>query len=725
MNILLIGGSSGMMDEMIEKLKKNDHRIYLLTGRKDKSVSYRHVFERYDFTYDDDSVKDIMESTRPQLVIFMGAYDTNFDWQRMGRQESVRYTTSLINLLSAYSMIGTGRFVYFSSQEVYGASYGNPVRESEQATPKGYKGLAVAQGEEICGNYRKNTGVDVVTLRLDHVYGVPQKGKEETDPCFRMCLEALKTGKISASDRNIFSMLYVSDAVELACRVMLQEETVKECYHLSSMEEISETRLAKLIVQEMGAGVELVNSTVGEGYRLILDSSRYQEEYGQRIVVPCEEGVKKAARYIKRYSDSFIRAEDAGGGVGGRVRHGIRVFCSSLLPFVENLVCFVPIYLLYSQTAGSRYFERLDFFLLYVLLFAIVHGQQQAIVSALLSVAGYFFHQTSGRSGFEVLLDYNTYVWTAQLFIVGMVVGYMRDRLHHITDDKDEEIRYLQERIDSISDINDSNVRMKQNFEAQLVNQKDSLGKIYEITSSLEQYGPEEVLFYAAQVLEELMNSRDVAVYVVANRDYARLFSATSPEARRLGNSIEYTAMGTLYEALREKRVFINKELDENLPLMASAVYAEGEMQLILMLWGIPWQRMTLAEANRLTIVGTLIQNAVVRARRYLDSLKDHRYMEDTGILTQEAFSLLVSAFFEAGDKGLTECTLLEVVVRNQEYGQAAKALAGSIRATDYMGVLGDGKLYVLLSNTDEKNAAGVMERFRKAGYECRSGKGQ
>ena len=99
--------------------------------------------------------------------------------------------------------------------------------------------------------------------------------------------------------------------------------------------------------------------------------------------------------------------------------------------------------------------------------------------------------------------------------------------------------------------------------------------------------------------------------------------------------------------------------------------------------------------------------------------------MEDTGILTQEAFSLLVSAFFEAGDKGLTECTLLEVVVRNQEYGQAAKALAGSIRATDYMGVLGDGKLYVLLSNTDEKNAAGVMERFRKAGYECRSGKGQ
>ena len=725
MNILLIGGSSVMMDEMTDKFKKNDHRIYLLTGQRDKTVSYRHVFQRYDLAYDDDSVKDIMESASPDLVVFMGAYDSSFDWYRAGRQESVRYTTSLINLLSAYSMTGKGRFVYLSSQEVYGASYGNPVPESEPMAPKGYKALAVAQGEEICGNYRKNTGVDVITLRLDHVYGVPRKGKEETDPCFRMCLEALKTGKISASDRNIFSLLYLSDAVELACRVMLQEETAQDCYHISSMEEISETRLAELVIREMGAGVELVNSTAGEGYHLVLDGSRYREEFGQRIAVPCEEGVKKAAQYIKRYSASFMRAEDTGGGVGGRVRHKIRVICGSLLPFVENLVCFIPVCLLYSRTAGSRYFERLDFFLLYVLLFAIVHGQQQAIVSALLSVAGYFFCQTAGRSGLEVLLDYNTYVWTAQLFIVGMVVGYMRDRLHHITEDKDEEIRYLQERIDSISDINDSNVRMKQNFESQLVNQKDSLGKIYEITSSLEQYGPEEVLFYAAQVLEELMGSRDVAVYVVANRDYARLFSATSPEARRMGNSIAYTSMGPLYEALQEKRVFINKDLDEDLPLMASAVYAEDEMQLILMIWGIPWQRMTLAEANRLTIVGTLIQNAVVRARRYLDSLRERRYMADSGILTQEAFPQLVNAFFDAGDKGLTECTLLEVIVRDQDYVRAAKALAGSIRATDYMGMLGDGKLYVLLSNTKEENAAGVKERFRKAGYECRSGKGQ
>ena len=40
-----------------------------------------------------------------------------------------------------------------------------------------------------------------------------------------------------------------------------------------------------------------------------------------------------------------------------------------------------------------------------------------------------------------------------------------------------------------MTEINDSNVRRKQIFELQLVNQKDSLGKIYENTSSLDQYG--------------------------------------------------------------------------------------------------------------------------------------------------------------------------------------------------------------------------------------------
>ena len=717
MNILLAGGSSKIMDAMIDKLNKGGHRVYLLTGQKEKKNSYRHVFERYNFLYSDDNIFLIMESVKPDVVLFTGAYDSNFDWSK-GRQEAVRYTSSLINMLSACSVVKNSRFLYLSSQEVYSGNYKKNVEEQETVSPDSYKAMAIAQGEEICDSYRKMRGTDAVILRADGIYGIPQKGREEDDPCFQMCLEALKTGSISVSKANTFSMLYLNDAIELIYKTVIEKELIESCYHISSMEEIDSLQLAGLIKDEMGADITVADNRTGESSRLILNGNRYKEELGQELFVHYPEGVKQVAQYMKKHKDSYIDAKAAGGGWQEKLRYNTRSVLGNIVPYIENLVCFFLFFLLNNQVAGSRYFERLDFYLLYVLVFATIHGQHQAIFSGVLAMAGYCFQQMYGQSGFEVLLDYNTYVWMAQLFIVGMVVGYMRDHLYLLNDEKNEELRYLNEKMEGIADINDSNVRMKHSFESQLVNQKDSLGKIYEITSSLEQYEPEEVLFYAAQVLGTLMDSEDVAIYTVANKDYARLFSSTSAQARRLGNSIRYTAMKEVYGELKEHRVFINKEMKEDLPLMAYAIYAEEEMQLILMLWGIPWQRMTLAEANRLTIVGTLIQNATVRANRYMETLKSQRYVEGTNVLREEAFTQLVRAFFEARDKGLTECTLLEIAVKDNNYRKAVSALEKDIRQTDYMGMLENGKFCILLSNTDIGNAQGVMARFRTSGYE-------
>lgn len=720
MVVLLIGGGSVMMNAVIDKLNKNGHRVYLLTGRKDKKFTYRHVFEKFYFLYDSGSLKDIFESIKPEVTLFMGAYDTNFDWGE-ARQESVRYIGGLMNILAALSMVKAGRFVYLSSQEVYGVAYVDDIKEEEPSSPVGFKALALAQGEEICANYRKNQELDTMVLRLDHVYWVPEKGGVETDPCFQMCREALRTGKISANRRHAFSLLYLNDALEMAYKVIFGTSRKYDCYHISSMEQVGEMELAEKIRDVLDAGVEVVDSTVGMNSRLVLDGNRYKEEHPTEIFMNWEKGVERVVTFMKRHSGSFVMEEDTGAGLGGKVWNSTRRICKALFPYIENLILFFPFYLLHCSAAESAFFARLDFLLLYVLLFAAIHGQGQAVFSGLLAVAGYCAWQMKERTGFEVLLDYNTYVWMAQLFIVGLVVGYLKDQLHFLKGESSARIQYLEGQLRDIEDINDSNVRMKHNFEAQVVNQKESLGKIYEITSSLEQYGPEEVLFYAAQVLSKLMDSQDVAVYTVANGDYARLFSATSREARKLGNSIRYTddSMAELYGELKEHRVYVNRNMTDNLPMMASAVYSEDNMQLILMLWGIPWERMTLGESNRLTIVGYLIQNAVVRANHYLEALRNQRYVEGTKVLDEEAFTQLAKAFLDARDKGLTEYVLLEVQAGESNYEQVASTLGSAIRQTDYLGILKGNRLYALLTNTGRDNVGGVIERFQKAGYAC------
>ena len=370
-----------------------------------------------------------------------------------------------------------------------------------------------------------------------------------------------------------------------------------------------------------------------------------------------------------------------------------------------------------NRVVGSQYFSQLDFYLLYVLLFAIVYGQQQATFSALLATAGYLFRQTYTRSGFEVMLDYNTYVWIAQLFILGLVVGYMHDQIRRIRKESEELEAHLSRQLSDIRDINGSNVRVKDVLERQVIDQKDSIGKIYNITSRLDQYMPDEVLFYAVEMLTELLGSRDVAIYSIANKDYARMFSAGSVKAREMGNSIRYREMGEVYQEISAQRVYINRRMDEHYPLMANAIFEEDQMKMIIMIWGISWERMTLGQANLLKVISYLIQNAVLRANRYMMALEEKRYLEDTRILEPEAFTSLAGAYQKARKRNLTECSFLKIETDPSHYLEAGKVLKGNLRQSDYMGNLKDGGLYVLLANTNREEAGIVVERFAEKGY--------
>ncbi len=721
MEVLLIGGSSDLMNAVLNKLNKEGHRSYVLTGSRNVRESYKNVYEKYNFPYDCDCLKEIFDSVNPDVILFTGAYDSNFSWEDP-RRESVQFLAGLQNVMSTFATMKKGRLIYLSSQEVYSNSYPNDISEDLQTSAISLRGMTYVQGEDICRNYHQTMGLDTVVLRLDHLYSVPYKERLQgarlrDNVCAQMCVEALRTGKIQANSHKMFSLLHQDDAVEFIYQVIRAEQTVHSLYHISSEQAVTEMELAQMVQKEMGKNAQIVNNTVGSEYRVILSAKLFADEFGMKIFHNYEESVAEMAKHIKRHSNEYMQDTDIGKGAVGRIKQNIYHIVRALVPFLENIICFLPFFMLHNRAVDSAYFAKLDFYLLYVLLFAIIHGQQQATFSAVLATAGYCFRQSYTRSGLEILLDYNTYVWVAQLFILGLVVGYMKDQLAAMKGENQQEMQYLTGQLDDIQDINTSNVRLKNVLEVQIVNQNDSFGKIYEITSSLDQYDPSEVLFYAAEILSRLVGSKDVAIYSVANRSYARLFSSTSKKARELGNSIEYTSYEDMYRDLKEHRVFINKNMDEKYPLMANAIYSEEEMQLILMIWGIPWERMTLSQANMLVVIGYLIQNAVVRANRYIEALENQRYIEGTKIMETEAFSNLVEAYLRARNKNLTECTILRIDVQENRQEEAAVALTKLMRQSDYIGKLSDGNLYALLSNTERKDADFVIRRFDKAGY--------
>ncbi|MCH5187066.1 MAG: NAD(P)-dependent oxidoreductase [Oscillospiraceae bacterium] len=724
MNILIIGGTCSLTNQIIRKMKKEGHRVYLLTGDRFKVTTYEKVFERYDLPYDSECISDVFESVNPDVTIFMGAFDSNFRWENEQR-EIVRYTSSLTNFLTAHAMASSCRFIYLSSDEVYGNNNRKNITEDILAAPSTMKGMALAQGEDICANFQRIRKADIVVLRLDHFYKVPTELKEADDVVSTMCLEAMKTQNITVNKDNKFSLLFESDAVEFIFRVVTYSDHVYPLYNLSSSKELNDMDIAQYIKQKMDNDDVVINIVEAESEkrRCVLDNGRFNDEFVVNVFADTEKTVERVVEYMTSHPRIFLTEEERKKSLFERLLSRASWAVRALIPYIENLICFIPFFFLNIGAANSQFFSELDFYLLYVLLFAVIHGQQQALFSAVLAVFGYFITEAQGRGLLEISMDYNIYIWIAQLFIIGLVVGYMKDQIHKLRLESEEEQQFLNRQLSDIKDINGSNVRVKDALETQIVNSNDSIGKIYAITSKLENNTPEEVLFYAAEMLKEFIGSEDVAIYTVSNKDYARLFSHTSDKAKSLGKSIRYRELEDLYNTISEHKVYINKRQDERYPLMSAAIFDDDEMQIIIMAWGIPWERMTLGQANVLTSVSYLIQNAVLRAARYITMLENRRYQEDKHMVEQESFTSLVHVFTEARDKELTECSIVQLhldpSIGQDKYESVAKVLAAKLRDSDFIGTLDDGKMYILLSNADSNDASYVMDRVKNEGYDC------
>ncbi|MCR4946883.1 MAG: NAD(P)-dependent oxidoreductase [Lachnospiraceae bacterium] len=716
MNILLIGGSGNFANSLINKLNKEKARIYLLTGHRYDSSKYQRVFERYNIGYESNAMHELFESVSFDVVVYMGAYDTNFNW-RNEESDSVRYMSAFSNILMAYAAKQKGRFIYISSHEVYGTSRTGEIKEDEPQNAVSFKGLVLTQAEEMCERYRQTQGLDIVTVRLDHMYSVPTDRKDVDNPVCKFCIEGLTDGQITIRREHGISLLYEADAVEYIYKLINADMHRYAVYHISSGKVLTEGELARKIARNLDGEVRLVSISDVPG-DTVLSGERFRKEFSGNYYCDNERLIEKTVLRIKSEQGIYVYGEEAKLKWYERLGKNLRLFVGIAFPFIENLLAFIPFFILNNHVEGSDYFANLDPYLIYVLLFAIVFGQQQATFSAVLSVFGFCFRQMYDRSGFEVLIDTNTYVWIAQIFILGLAVGYMHDQLNKLKRESESENEFLSHQLRDISDINSSNVRIKDALEVQVVNQNDSVGRIYKITSALNQYSAAEVLFYATEIIADLMNSESVAVYTVSNGPYARLFSYTSEKAKGFGNSFKYSDTGEFFETIVEKKVYINKTLKEGFPMMAYAIFDDaGMMQNIFMVWDISWESMSLGEANQLVIICSLIRESIMRANRYLLALEKERYESETKILSTDAFEQLIRAYLAAEKKHITEVVVLHIYSEGESIAKTAEKAGPMFRTSDYLGTM-KGELYALLSNTTADEARMVVDRLQVNGLE-------
>lgn len=714
MNVMLVGGASPMMRKLSLKLYKEGHRIYVLSGNKNPSDRYQYSFERYDISYSSDSVKEVIRSVNPDVTVLLGAFDSNFHGSD-SRKDAVEHIAGIQNILLSWASTEKGRLIYLSSAEVYGNSYQLPISEEIIPIPSGIRATTILQAEESCRFYQERMQKDIIIARIDKLYDIPQnKHDVRLGICESKCFDAFRDGIVTYKKNYKYGLTYMGDVIESIYKLIACEKHDYNMYNISSGKAFSEFFIVESIEQAMQKELEKIDITSEEQNTVVLANQRFSQEFGFDVRHAPEQVIQMTINYMKRHSSRFLDSEHQGTSLWQRIYYKIITYLGVWFPYIENLILFIPFFMLNNRATDSRFFSKIDFYLIYVLLFSVVHGQRQATFSALLATAGYIFRQMYNNTGIEVLSDYNTYVWIAEIFILGLVVGYLKDQINFLKEEQEQEVSFLSERVTDITDINDSNLRVKEGLITQVVNYNYSLGTVYDMIEKLGDDDPVKILFRAITLVKNVTGCSDVSIYRFDDENFAYMFGHTSEKSASMGNVVNISDKPILNDTITRNIVYLNREMNPEYPMMAYAVYENDKPNMMIMLWSVPFERMTINESNRLIVLAKLIRKSLRKVEEHYEIIKNERMSDNGKVLKQKAFSELIDTYREAEKKNMANYILLKVVSVASE--NQVSVIYENIHKFDYMGYGKDGELYILLTNADEERCESLKVRLNQCG---------
>lgn len=707
--VLIIGAYGTFTNELIQRFYKEKHTIYLICGENENKKS-RKVFEQYSFSYQSASMRRIIESIKPDLVIFTGVFDPLFTWENT-EADSVCYIASLMNVLLASEQNEIDRFLYLSNEMVYQETYSSPIQEDEKMTPKTFIGRTFAQAEELVNSYQDHSIMQVVTLRISNLYGIVDKRSECTDIVNKMILDVLTKPAVVCRKNCTYQVTHRKDALEAIYRIGMEEHPNYEIYHIANPEIVTDESLALWIASLINTDVyvEQVDNTSSNR---VFDSTRLQSEFSFTYFMEAKGSIQDLAKYMKDHKNTYLTEEEMN---TYRYKTLWQKLCANmkiLWPYIENALLLIPIYIFSYSTSADMLFGKIDLFVLYILLFSVIYGKGQGIFSAFLSVLAYFFYHSQLNGIFETLISYETYVWIAQLFIIAMSVGHLHDQLYMMRDDKEEEIHFLSHQLKDMHTIHTSNLKVKDVLENRIINYNDSLGKLYEITSKLDSMDSHDVVFRAAPMIASFLDTKDVAIYQIVNSEFARLISTTSKEARALGKSIQYKGMEEMMQAFERQAVYINRKMNPSMPTMANALYEGDHIELIVMIWGLPLERMTNQQANVLSILCLMMNKALNNASLYMKAREHETYLMDSNLMAPEPFHEMVTMYSRASKLGLCDMAMLKIKTASADVKDLTKKVVQHLRMNDLVGLNKQSEVCILLTNTTEEEAKIVENRL-------------
>ncbi|XP_077439625.1 dTDP-D-glucose 4,6-dehydratase [Vanacampus margaritifer] len=207
------------------------------------------------------------------------------------------------------------RFIYVSTDEVYGSSLDEVFDENSPVRPSNPYSASKAAAEHLVRSYWEKYKLPVIITRSNNIYG-PQQYIEKVIPKFLTLLQMSKKCTIQGTLPKSRHFLFIDDAVN-AFLVLLEKGIVGEVYNIGSNCEIAIVQLARELVKmvqnvpeaELNDWLEFVPDRPKVDIRYPIRCEKLQQ-LGWKAEVSWPDGIKRTVKWYQDHPDFWSDAPE-------------------------------------------------------------------------------------------------------------------------------------------------------------------------------------------------------------------------------------------------------------------------------------------------------------------------------------------------------------------------------------------------------------------------------
>lgn len=570
------------------------------------------------------------------------------------------------------------------------------------------KSLMSRASEELCLYYARTYRLEAKIIRSPYLYASDRNG---VTAYFNHLFEQAESGTLSFCEQKNQQTCFLcaDDLAELIYRMFDDWTAESEIFDVPNVFNFTYGDLADVI----SAAFPGLSVTFGEdrpqGYPA--DNHVLRLRYGWSPRYSLKQDLPPV---LQRWKEA--RAQEQSG------KHPIWDFLRNhSKPWISFEICvtFILEELLRTAVQGDSQLGTVDLRLFFVVIVGTMYGMNAGVFAAALACAGMALSYASNGASFAPLF-YDTSNWLAFVvyFVAGAVCGYVQMRNRENLRFMRDENSLLRERLAFLRDLYHDVLDDRRMLRGQIIGRRDSFGKMYAMARELDEVLPRKLYYTTIRIMQDTLGGDSFGIYRIDNGGRFAHLMAASPQTESLfSKSVLLENYANIVTALDHGGLWVNRNLEQNLPMYAAGVRADGKLAVVIVLAKAQPDQMNLYFQNLFTIMCGLVESAMVRAFDYENVARQTRLVPGTEFLNTQAFLPKVLAANELKRNHMSNHLLLRVEDAWQDDGSR---LMGAIRQTDEAGALQDGNVYVLMDQVSEHELPIINGRLAQAGLHAK-----